>query len=415
MLIFGYDEMINNKPITNGFKFIGEKSPINLGFAGYKIAPDTTDKEINDFDLTKKIKVHETHYNRIRHFFDIKLKQVGQIKEKYFYVIDIFSHDFWKDENAKNISISQQAITDIKNKKAKLLVLFISESFENYHNVISIIESWILKYDLPKQSVIVGNGNYKTYKQHQFIKFISYSVWENYYYNGVYKSNKKAIETLKQEIIKRKIREKVFLNYNRRLRHHRSKFVYDLKKKNIFEYGFVSLGSPPAEDINKEYFNGNIPLSFFDELPITFDNTDLNINHVDELILKDFSNSYFSVVSETSVKMDDLFPSEKIWKVITGLHPFMVVAAPGFLNMLQRLGYKTFTRWIDESYDNEKDLDIRIDMITNEVKKLTLKTKEELTDMLVNMLPTLEYNLNHFIQRGSSKEFQKQLEIELSS
>ena len=45
---------------------------------------------------------------------------------------------------------------------------------------------------------------------------------------------------------------------------------------------------------------------------------------------------------------------------------------------LKKLGYKTFDKWWDESYDNELDLDIRLNMIIQILKDLSEKTEKEL-------------------------------------
>ena len=60
------------------------------------------------------------------------------------------------------------------------------------------------------------------------------------------------------------------------------------------------------------------------------------------------------------------------------LHPFFVVGNPHTLKKLKELGFKTFECIWDESYDNELDLNTRIEKIISEVKKLTNISLEEL-------------------------------------
>ena len=80
---------------------------------------------------------------------------------------------------------------------------------------------------------------------------------------------------------------------------------------------------------------------------------------------------------------------------------------------MKGFGYKTFSEWFDESYDLEMNLEKRIEMIINQIKLLSQKSKSELNDMLVEMLPILEHNLNTFLRRTEEKTFQEQLEGEL--
>lgn len=406
MLIFGYDEFIDGHPTTNGFRFKDNTSPINLGFAGYK-----TDENIKDSELcSAKSKFschHRHHYSELIQHFDISIEKVSEIKDKYYYIIDVFPYDFWMDEDAKNVSISEQAVNDIRSKKAKILVLFPNEGLYAHNDASSVLNSWILKYKLPHGSIVLVSGNY-IYGENirdSYIKYIPFSVWEH----SIKEFCTKELEyECTKTIEEKRNREKVFLNYNRRARYPRCKLVYELGEHGVIDDGYVSLGS------NFDYSSkASLPIEFLNSLPLKFDDTDLEINHAHELIAKDFLNSYVSLVSETVVNNGNVFPSEKIFKPIIALHPFIVYSSPGFLIQMKEFGYKTFSMWFDESYDNEQDLHTRIEMIIAEIKKLTMKSSDELNNMLVDMLPTLKHNLNTYIKRTSSKEFQEQLEVEL--
>ena len=50
-----------------------------------------------------------------------------------------------------------------------------------------------------------------------------------------------------------------------------------------------------------------------------------------------------------------IFISEKTWKPIMVGHPFIMVGNKNNLKFLKDLGYKTFDKWIDESYDDIED------------------------------------------------------------
>jgi hypothetical protein len=102
------------------------------------------------------------------------------------------------------------------------------------------------------------------------------------------------------------------------------------------------------------------------------------------------------IVSETVFYYDKLHLTEKIFKPIVSHRPFILVAAQGNLAYLKSYGFKTFERWIDESYDNESDPDKRISMIVAEVEKLCSMSMSELETMYEEMKETLEFNFNHF-------------------
>ena len=74
----------------------------------------------------------------------------------------------------------------------------------------------------------------------------------------------------------------------------------------------------------------------------------------------------------------------------------MLVAAPGNLAYLKSYGFKTFDRWIDESYDSEQDHYLRIEKITAELARLCAMSPEQLKQMHQEMREVLLYNYNHF-------------------
>ena len=74
------------------------------------------------------------------------------------------------------------------------------------------------------------------------------------------------------------------------------------------------------------------------------------------------------------------------------LHPFFEVGNPHTLKKLKELGFKTFDRIWDESYDNELDLNTRIEKIISEVKKLTNISLEELHEKIQKTKNICIYN-----------------------
>lgn len=109
-----------------------------------------------------------------------------------------------------------------------------------------------------------------------------------------------------------------------------------------------------------------------------------------------WQRSFLAVVNETVFYADKLHLTEKVFKPIVSSRPFVLAAAPGNLQYLRSYGFKTFSRWIDESYDLETDNDLRLDMIANEVAKLCDRPFGQILQMHQEMRPILHYNKNHF-------------------
>ena len=109
-----------------------------------------------------------------------------------------------------------------------------------------------------------------------------------------------------------------------------------------------------------------------------------------------WQRSFLHLVNETVFYDHKLHLTEKTFKPIVSLRPFVLVAAPGNLAYLRSYGFQTFSPWIDESYDSVEDPELRLDMIATEVSKLCAKSMTELKKIHHDMLPVLTHNRQHF-------------------
>jgi len=83
-----------------------------------------------------------------------------------------------------------------------------------------------------------------------------------------------------------------------------------------------------------------------------------------------YTDSWFSVVTETIFDYPHTFRTEKIWKPILMAHPFVVAANSGYLRDLRRAGFKTFYSLIDEGYDQIDSPHARIERIIDTVRDI---------------------------------------------
>ena len=74
-----------------------------------------------------------------------------------------------------------------------------------------------------------------------------------------------------------------------------------------------------------------------------------------------YTDTWFSVVTETIFDYPHTFFTEKIWKPILMGHPFVVLANPGYYRSLHNAGFRTFGSVIDESFDYISDPKSRIE------------------------------------------------------
>jgi len=114
------------------------------------------------------------------------------------------------------------------------------------------------------------------------------------------------------------------------------------------------------------------------------------------------TDAFWHIVTETVFYYDKLHLTEKIFKPIVSKQPFMLLAAPGNLEYLRSYGFKTFAGIIDESYDDIKDNDARIEAVVAQIKWYCDLTDDEKTEIQRKCEPIIEHNFHHFY--GKFKE-----------
>jgi hypothetical protein len=121
-------------------------------------------------------------------------------------------------------------------------------------------------------------------------------------------------------------------------------------------------------------------------------------------ILSWYNDFFVEIICETYFSGKTFYPTEKTWRAIAAKTPFIIQGPTNFLKQLKKLGFKTFDRWWDESYD-EDPYDYKLAAI--------LRIIDEINGLDINkvyneMQPILEHNYNVF-KNLSSAEFRKLL------
>ena len=82
-----------------------------------------------------------------------------------------------------------------------------------------------------------------------------------------------------------------------------------------------------------------------------------------------YQDSLFQVISETGVNASLVWITEKTWLSIINCRPFMVLGNPGTYQVLENLGFDTYSRFlIDQNFDKNIDLVARFHSLTNNVR-----------------------------------------------
>jgi hypothetical protein len=212
------------------------------------------------------------------------------------------------------------------------------------------------------------------------------------------------------------IRTKRFLSWNRSMnRDHRLALMYEAIENNWLDDSLFSFltnvhYSPYNETMNlvngtKDEVKPKVD-KLLSMLPYEIDTQTLtpegkqgfqtNENNKKEY----YANTYVHITSET--QFDDgvkwsPFLSEKTFRPILNLQPFIYLGNHGGLDEIRRLGFKTFHPYIDESYALEADPKKRFAMIVAEINRLAAMPVAELHDLYYSMSDILIYNQTHFL------------------
>lgn len=215
---------------------------------------------------------------------------------------------------------------------------------------------------------------------------------------------------------KREIKKK-FISFNRitsGLRAYRSLLIAELKDRNILDQGYVSYNDECTEGGDyKENLQHLVERRLITQVKantasstISGLNFPLRIDYQDQKFIPNHSfilsaieqtqESFCYLVTETCFWERKKHLTEKIFKPIVSRMPFVLVGPAHNLKYLREYGFKTFSPWIDESYDDIEDPIERLHAIGETMSKICNLTESELYKMLQEMSPILEHNYNRF-------------------
>jgi|TARA_R110000824_G_scaffold36012_4_gene112208 hypothetical protein len=417
-LIFGFDQFKEDgDPIPNleTFEF-DDKKICNCGNVFLGMLQDI------------KFNYQET---ATRQWEDLSMETlpIDNIKNNYIYHIDVncfawaFGYNRWprtfEDESLFD-SISDKVIGDIQSGKCKLLVNYGYEGLGSHHRD-SILDEPLLerihfilkKYKIPQESFIYmdSNNTYADIELDTKINIIQYEYcaldqWRFTKQNPkmMYHGNTKSSKNMKRwSNSKDKIRKKHYLSFNRLPKDHRVKLVVSLDKHNLLDKGYVSFANKITDWDWKKMVTKEEQLSLEKEMPLVIDNPDLSLckHSYDVFDVRYFLDSYFQIVTGNNFTdwTDQLIFSEKIWKPITNLQPFIYLDDVGALKKLHEYGFKTFEPFIDESYDRVYNTEERFSMIEGEIIKLCNKPIEEIHEWYWSIEDVIKHNYYHFYEK----------------
>lgn len=354
----------------------------------------------------------------------------------YFYIIDLYgsgqhllnpilepnednpnSKEFYRNEGMR--MISKQALNHLQTHKNFYLLINYHWEGIMHHSAIGVFHELLEKYNIPTKKVIFTFAGFNQERWMQYIighyKIenpinILYSSWA-YITKGteflkLFKNNE--FDKISKEYKTGYIKKYDFNCLNRRLRAHRLYLLAKLKQYGLLEKNIVTYDFTIDDNIN-EIKNLEIiakrewmDFQFIDKHLLNIRNnrpsSHYDHNNLQELFglnwesASIYNDSMFSVVTETSAHPLEYYISEKVLKPIGHCHPFIVFGSVGTLDELKSIGFKTFSPFIDETYDGVKKAEDRCELIMGEIARLTNLSDYEKLEWMENIKPIVEYN-----------------------
>jgi hypothetical protein len=285
-------------------------------------------------------------------------------------------------------------------KEGRLTIVFhIPEFLTGPHNTNKNINNIIKQVGIPSAQI-------------KFVSGLKTPGW--YYWPGFEYSHLTDIEEIRQITeVNLKQRSKKFTCLNRVDKVHRRYMALNLWKHNLLDDGYVSYSAGVYTDTGVQTDSTGKAVMYLDEwqdelkdwnkfsvgIPYKADTLTLE-QHNDHSHCEapHYTDAYWNFATETGIE-NDTFLSEKTFKPISKLQPFVVLGSYKSLALLHDLGYKTFDCVIDESYDLISDDKERIKAASDIAIQIASWTHEKHIEVMKQIKPILEHNQKHFFAK----------------
>lgn len=202
--------------------------------------------------------------------------------------------------------------------------------------------------------------------------------------------------------------DNLFLNYNRKPHRHRVNLVKSFEESSLIDRGCITLG-------DSNYTVGDNIVDYLE-----FGATDVigNVGIPNDVYslgqLSIWNTSFVNVVSETQYEFSkNVFLSEKIFKPIIGLRPFIVNGSPGIYQLLKKYGFDCFDDLFPVAKLENHDRGSLWKFYTHDyiVQSLLTFSDKNLLDLYHQIKPRLLYNRELFYEYASNQSIDFEFKI----
>lgn len=398
---------------------------INLGYdsmdSDNNPIPNLYDLDITSNPRLKKITVDTLLDNTYKNFVSNTVDFFFEKGQNFVYPIVLFESILFTDFNT--IELSQKIIDSIRNDKAKIVIFYLTEGFYGHWDFeYTWVNNLVEKYKFKKHQFIVVTSNlladekkidknFTIYPYPFFLNHISF-FWK---LQKFHPSTRKYFKNYRNFLLENiEINKQYhFLCFNAIPKLHRLLVFSEFLTKPEYEGKFIlTMGRTNDNNENKFYEivkneaqwynleNKNTILNFLEKYNSnderTYDRIDLSKNgrlNGGSINVEAHRKCFVNVVTETLWNTDNcVFFTEKTLKPIYVCQPFIIVGNPYTLKKMKEYGFRTFSRWWDESYDEETDESKRIEKIFKVMSDISTWNQNKCRETLLEMNETLKHN-----------------------
>jgi hypothetical protein len=420
----GYDEILENDSSTNWLLPKANLSELDIDppwLNWYKEnQPETTRKWKKIAEVFDNIFLNFTE-NTIEHF----------ISKDLSFIYPIFLLDNSIFQKYETVEFKNDLIDAVKRKKARIIFFQITESyFGTTDNDFEWMDNLASRYGFNKEDLVMVTTNLTAVDFYKNNKFTIYSY--SYCNNQINFLNMKTLDNVavnryKTDYLKHVQNNKLnkkelhFLCFNGIPRENRVSIFAQIKvNPNLLNKSILSLRGTEWYDerhfynliknnINEDYKYDKQALLNFYENYNSKENSVFDIDDLSKLdgkggtdINKDaHTKTFVNIVTETHFIERSIFLTEKTFKPIYMCQPFIIFGSPNHLKKLKDLGFKTFDKWWDESYDQELDFTKRLEKVIELMENISTWSLDKCYEVTQEMEEVLIHNFKRLCNNNS--------------
>lgn len=350
--------------------------------------------------------------------------------DKYYYVLDLRNYptrrEFFSNNSSYPIWIPESVRDDVTRGQAKLVIDYCHEGHEVHWNWPVVFRR--MGVSDPSSCIFLYSDALSGESRH--IPTVYFCYWE--WWQATHKADDATSHILSfiTDMGNKVKRPFVGLSMNRRLRPQRIDLCRWIDKTGLGKYidysfgrGFMELSRNDTTPTNTHMLDDLRDALSATNTPITDDvlewlqrhgsknlstepGLDLRMNqlNIGDRTAQAFRNSYVSIITETCTNNAEgtLFLSEKSFKPMRMLHPFIIWGQQGTIQHLRDLGYDVFDDVFDHSYDLPMSDDQRKIKFFAEISRIVSIPTTTWSVTTIDIFPRLMANY-HMLTRAKHK------------